>query len=68
MVILSGGDQHIHMNTRKILLAHSWVEPGATVNEQELVPCDAHNEVVKIEFRLVSAGTTFRTTCVLQIP
>ncbi|SET31902.1 hypothetical protein SAMN05216326_12027 [Nitrosomonas marina] len=66
--IIQGNGKRKHLTTRKVLLAHSWLEPGTTLKEQELISCPECHGAVKIEFRLVAAGIAYKTTHILQLP
>ncbi|SEM92851.1 hypothetical protein [Nitrosomonas marina] len=66
--IIQSNGKRKHLTTRKVLLAHSWLEPGTTLKEQELISCPVFHGAVKIEFRLVAVGTAYKTTHILQLP
>ena len=62
------GNKRIHSSTRKVLRAHSWIEPGATLNEEEFIQFAVHNGVVKVTFRLFASGTAFEAKHVVLTP
>lgn len=67
-VVLSSTPRRNVITTRKILLTQDWVEPGATINEQEAISCQTHSGIVKVEFSVVTGGSTFRATSIVEVP
>jgi hypothetical protein len=55
------------LDTSRVLLAHSWIESGEVLKEQNLLalPLD-HRSPVVIDFRVVSQGVSFVATAIAQ--
>jgi len=66
--LISKQGQRTRLATRKILAAHSWVEPAATVHEEHLVSCADQCGTAQVEFRLVAKRSTFRAMRVVELP
>jgi hypothetical protein len=68
LCLLSGGGQRSHIATRKVLRAHTWIEPGATLSEQEVIDCMNREGIAIAEFRVVISNTAFKATTIIEIP
>ena len=70
LYLLSGEFERSHLVTRKVLVAHAWLEPGATLNEQEVIAFVNRHGIILAEFRIVGSrtGTAFKATTTIEIP
>jgi hypothetical protein len=65
---LAGASDPLHLATVRTLRTHSWIEPGATLNEQEIVRCKHRNGIVQVDFKIVGSGTSFRAKGIIDVP
>ena len=68
LCFLSGESERSYLNTRKVLGAQNWLEPGATLNEQEIIGCMNRYGIVEAEFRVVASRTAMKAKAIIEIP
>lgn len=59
--------ERVWLDTCQILLAHSWIESGEVLTEQNLLTLPAdHGSPILLDFRVVAQGVSFTATTIAE--
>jgi hypothetical protein len=62
-----GVPKYVRLHTRRVLLAHSWVESGETLTEQNLLILPLNQDFpILLDFRVVARGVSFSATTIAE--